>query len=368
MIGEERTAKTAIVFGAGASIPPLIGQQDLVLNLLTTPGVERLFPAQKYLRTMFPGLKKNRIEAGTLQFEDIVGPLEIAESEEYWFHFGGRKKADKGAVLTNKAVLNSLDTWVAMALDPESLPKRPGKHEKDSEARKKEYANFYTPSLSSVLSYARLVSLLKELQVLEATAFVSMNYDILLDRVLHLSESHVPDYGIDAFYEGRKPESIDQPAGRPVTLLKLHGSLNWRVCESCHILRDFRELTVWPNDTCIDCEENTGRPMLIRPTLLKDFRHRVWRDVWRKAGHVLASAQKWVFVGYSLPLADVWMLRLLAQSYKSGPSRSEPRRIIVVNPDLAVKQRFGLLFSNLLFHEISFSGWIEDCRGKGEIC
>jgi hypothetical protein len=367
MIREERTTETAIVLGAGASIPPLIGQRDLVLDLLKTPRVERLFPAQKYLRSMFPGLKKNQVEAGTLQFEDIVGPLEIAESEEYWFHFGGRKKADKGAVLTNRAVLNSLDTWVAMALDPESLPKRPGKHEKDSEGSKREYVNFYTPSLSSVLSYAKLVSLLKELQILEATAFVSMNYDILLDRVLHLSGSHVPDYGIDAFYEKHKPEPIDQPASQPVTLLKLHGSLNWRVCESCHILRDFRELTVWPNDMCIDCEENTGRPMLIRPTLLKDFRHRVWRDVWRKAGHVLASAGKWVFVGYSLPLADVWMLRLLAQSFKSGQFRPDARRIIVVNPDPSVKQRFGLLFSNLVYHQMSFSEWIDDCKGKSEI-
>jgi len=381
MISENLKAETAIVFGAGASIPPLIGQQDLVLNLLTTPGVERLFPAQKYLRTMFPGLRKNQIEAGTLQFEDIVGPLEIAESEEYWFHFGGRKKggkrailtnktvsdstADKGAVLTNKTVLDSLDTWVAMALDPESLPKRPGKHEKHPERKEQEYSDFYMPSSSSVLAYARLVSLLKQFQILEATAFVSMNYDILLDRVLHLSGSHVPDYGIDAFYEERKPQPIDRSV---VTLLKLHGSLNWRVCESCHILRDFRELAVWPNDMCLDCEENTGRPMLIRPTLLKDFRHRVWRDVWRRAGHVLASAEKWVFVGYSLPLADVWMLRLLAQSYRSGPPRSEPRKIIVVNPEPIVKKRFGLLFSNLVFHEISFSDWIEDCRRKGEIC
>ncbi|MGI0085910.1 MAG: SIR2 family protein, partial [Nitrososphaerales archaeon] len=344
MIGENPKTKTAIVLGAGASTPPLIGQQDLVLKLLTTSGVERLFPAQKYLRTMFPGLRNNQIVEGTLQFEDIVGPLEIAESEEYWFHFGGRKKGHRGAVLTNKTVLDSLDTWVAMALDPESLPKRPGKHEKDPEDRGRPYTDFYKPTGSSVLAYARLVDLLMQLQILETTTFVSMNYDILLDRVLHSSGTHVPDYGIDAFYEKRKTENTDHPAGGSVTVLKLHGSLNWRVCESCHILRDFRELVVWPNDPCSDCEKNTGRPMLIRPTLLKDFRHRVWRDIWRRAGHVLASAEKWVFIGYSLPLADVWMLRLLAQSLKSGPRRPEPRSIVVVNPDQKANERFGLLF------------------------
>lgn len=368
MIIEELKSKIAIVLGAGASIPPVIGQQDLVLNLLTTPGVERLFPAQKYLRAMFPGLKANQVEVGTLQFEDIVGPLEIAESEEYWFHFGGRKKGIKGAVLTNKTVLDSLDTWVAMALDPESLPRRPGKYDKDPEALEREYADFYWPNISSALAYARFVDLLQQLQVLEGTTFVSMNYDILLDRVLYSTRTHVPDYGIDAFYEKQKTQNIDDAAGRSVSLLKLHGSLNWRVCESCHILRNFKELVVWPNDRCSDCEKNTGRPMLIRPTLLKDFRHRVWRDIWRRAGHILALAEKWVFVGYSLPLADVWMLRLLAQSLKSGPPRSEPRSIIVVNPDQTVKQRFSLLFPNLVFHEISFSEWIEECRRNGKIC
>ncbi len=367
MISEELKTKTAIVFGAGASIPPLVGQQDLVLKLQTTAGVERLFPAQKYIRTVFPGLINGKIEAGTLQFEDIVGPLEIAESEEYWFHFGGRKKAGKGTVLTNKTVLDSLDTWVAMALDPESLPKRPGKHDKDRESKEQEYSRLYMPSVSSGLGYAQLVSLLRQLQILQSTAFISMNYDILLDRVLHVSGSHWPNYWIDGFFEGHESKAIDHRAGSALTLLKLHGSLNWRVCESCHILRDYKELVVWPNDKCSDCEKDLARPMLIRPTLLKDFRHRVWRDIWRKAGHILASAEKWVFIGYSLPLADVWMLRPLAQSMKSGPSRSEPRKIIVVNPDPAVRKRFSLLFPSLAFHESSFSQWIEDCRNNAEI-
>jgi hypothetical protein len=367
MSSDDLTAETAIVLGAGASIPPLIGQQDLVLKLVNTVGVERLFPAQKYLRNVFPGLVRGQVEPGTLQFEDIVGPLEIAESEEYWFHFGGRRRAGSGAVLTNKAVLDSLDTWVGMALDPQTLPKRPGKHDLDREAKEQKYSNFYSPSSSSQLAYAQLVALLRESEVLERTVFISMNYDVLLERVLLASGTHVPDYWVDGFYEEPDSRTAGHPVGRPLTLLKLHGSLNWRVCDRCHILRDHKELIVWPNDRCCDCEGDSARPMLIRPTLLKDFRHRVWRDIWRQAGHVLASAATWVFIGYSLPLADVWMLRLLAQSKKSGSIRPEARRIIVVNPDPAVRQRFGLLFPKMAFHEMPLSKWIEDCRKKGEV-
>jgi hypothetical protein len=82
--------------------------------------------------------------------------------------------------------------------------------------------------------------------------------------------------------------------------------------------------------------------MLIRPTLLKDFKHRVWQDVWRAAGRALAGASKWLIVGYSLPLADVWMLRLLAQSVRSGGKGV--REITVVDPSEAVLRRFQLLF------------------------
>ena len=107
--------------------------------------------------------------------------------------------------------------------------------------------------------------------------------------------------------------------------------------------------------------------MLIRPTLLKDFRHRVWRDVWRKAGHALASAFHWVFVGYSLPLADVWMLRLLAQSDRSGNISSRSRKITVVNPDSSVTERFKLLFPNAVGKPRTFGSWIDERIAAGTL-
>ena len=39
--------------------------------------------------------------------------------------------------------------------------------------------------------YARLVHFLKDAGLLEETAFLSMNYDVLLDRVIHSSVSHI---------------------------------------------------------------------------------------------------------------------------------------------------------------------------------
>lgn len=359
-------AQVAVVFGAGASVPPLVSQQDLVENLLAAPNHARLAPAKLYVRRTFKGLRQNLAEKSILRFEDVVGPLEIAEAEEYWFHFGGRDAKDKDRLLTNRQVLDSLDTWVAMSLDPDGLPSPATSAAPSGAAESPTFEEFYQPRAESPLGYARFVSFLQEHGLLANTVFISMNYDILLDRVLNVSGMSYPDYDLEDFVKSQQ-RIVERARRWPVKLLKLHGSLNWRMCETCHLLRDTGNVVVWPQSQCNDCGGKAARPMLIRPTLLKDFRHRVWRDVWRKAGHVLANASDWIFIGYSLPLADVWMLRLLAQSARSGDVPFRSRKIAVVNPDAAVGKRFRLLFPNANARVQDFNSWIDACVAEGRL-
>ena len=366
MVSRRSDADIAIILGAGASVPPLVSQQDLVESLLGASEDRRIRPAQIYLRRTFKGLSQQGSPKGILRFEEVVGPLEIAESEEYWFHFGGRTEDDQDRILTNRQVLDSLDTWVAMSLDPPSLPKPPIRTIRGQAADAASFGDFYRPRIDSPLCYARLVSFLNQERLLAKAVFISMNYDILLDRVLNVSQEFFPDYDLEDFVKERilSEEHLGKTS---VKLLKLHGSLNWRMCESCHLLRDTGNAVVWPQSQCNDCANKVARPMLIRPTLLKDFRHRVWRDVWRKAGHVLASASHWIFIGYSLPMADVWMLRLLAQSARSGGAEVRHRKITVVNPDPEVSQRFRLLFPKSVGRHQNFQSWVEDCVATGNL-
>ena len=237
----------AVVFGAGASVPPLINQQELIQRLLLHHDDTRLHPAQKYLGRTFPGLLTTTSGYKLLRFEDIVGPLEIAESEEYWYHFGGRTTGKREVLLTNKQVLDSLDTWVAMVLDPDSLPKPQGRNNAETENK---YSSFYDPAKSTKLPYARIVNFLAGTGLMKNTAFLSMNYDILLDRVLYASRIYKPDYRIDGFYNDST--TLETTSEIPsVILLKLHGSLNWRVCDKCHVLRNLKEFAVWPNSGCV---------------------------------------------------------------------------------------------------------------------
>lgn len=313
----------------------------LVEHLLTTDDY-RAKPAQRYLKRTFPGGSDN------LTFEDMVGPLEIAESEEYWYHFAGRvQDGDRRSLVTNTRVLDSLDTWLCLALDPPSTPKFPRGHDLTAMER---YQNFYLPASDAGLLYARLIWYLQRSGDFPRTAFVSLNYDVLLDRVLLTVDPRGPNYEVDSF------EGAENLEGPP--LAKLHGSLNWRVCTSCHVLRNFKTRVIWPGGKCVDCSADLARPMLIRPTFLKDFRHRVWRDLWRRAGHRLASARRWTIIGYSLPFADVWVLRLLAQSARSFELRLEDREIEIVNPDKTAGQRFKLLFPQAIIHNMTFGHWL----------
>ena len=78
----------AFILGAGASKPLAPLQTELIADLWKKSSkpyapdfpINRLWPAKVYLRRTFPGLPVN-----SPSFEDVVGPLEISEAEEYWY-------------------------------------------------------------------------------------------------------------------------------------------------------------------------------------------------------------------------------------------------------------------------------------------
>jgi hypothetical protein len=350
-------SELAVIFGAGASMPLLPNQGQLVHDLwkATTPPYDwqrwplrKILPARTYLERTFPGM----VGAAPLCFEDVVGPLEIAEAEESWFHFAGRLADSRGraTIITNSQVLAALDTWLTVALNPKSLPRKPGDDA---------FGDHFGPGPHAKVLYARLLHLLNELDILKSCVFVSLNYDLLLDRSILATGQYDTDYRVEAF--------LDRPlSGVPLPILKLHGSLNWLTCDSCHVLVDLQHSFIGPGSECRYCGAQRARPMLIRPTLLKDFRHRVWQETWREAGRALAGAKRWLIIGYSLPLADVWMLRLLMQSMRSGATGRQ-RAVVLVDPNTDVLDRFQVLFPQARLGGTSFEEYLVRCQALGHL-
>ena len=175
----------AFLFGAGASMPHLLPQGELIPALLKA-NQPRLRPAQTYLKRVFPGLFINN--APPVAYENVVGPLEIAETTQNWFHSVPRERHEDSFV-TNQAVLHSFDPCLAHALDPDPQV-TPSPTQRSFKTRCSSTAHS-TIQQRGGTTYARLVHFLQT-KLLEDTAFLSMNHDLLLDRCLNFLPNHAP--------------------------------------------------------------------------------------------------------------------------------------------------------------------------------
>jgi NAD-dependent SIR2 family protein deacetylase len=157
------------------------------------------------------------------------------------------------------------------------------------------------------LRHRNLVVALRDANELKRVAFVSTNYDILIDNAL--TEEH------------------DQ--GKP------HGSLNWLFCPTCNeleitpkekgvvtrLISDFR------NAACPRCE-SVYMPLIVPPTFYKDLNNVFLSTIWNKTDIALRKVQHIVFCGYSFPDADIHIKYLLK---RAQTNRNAPLKFTVVN-------------------------------------
>jgi hypothetical protein len=87
----------------------------------------------------------------------------------------------------------------------------------------------------------------------------------------------------------------------------------------------------------------------------KSFRTPAYPSIWYHAEALLAEADHWIFVGYSLPEADHALKHLLeAAEARARPGATGRRRIeAVVEKDPAARQKFERFFGSALtsFHD-----------------
>jgi hypothetical protein len=92
------------------------------------------------------------------------------------------------------------------------------------------------------------------------------------------------------------------------------------------------------------------KPLIIPPTYLKDFERPVFRRLWNRCTDVLSTPKKLIFLGYSLPAADLhaqFIFRCGFHNQIEGRLKSNgkrykptgPAEVIIVNPDQGAAQR-----------------------------
>lgn len=223
---------------------------------------------------------------------------------------------------------------------------------------------------------------------------ISMNYDMFLERAAmqHLAWCKCPAYeeaAVSPNYDvAFEMPYVEPRSGRVVH--KMHGSLDWAHCEGCgrislyhtdqyarwrsqyapgihdttedgeRTLHSFSEELLEPQaTTCSECF-SLLRPMIIAPTLIKNYSNGHIRHVWSHAERSLRDCNEIFFVGYSLPVDDIEFIAML----KRHTQRLSRQSIHVISPDTAAHARYRSVFG----HDIDIcnrplQAWVQ---GKAE--
>jgi hypothetical protein len=170
---------------------------------------------------------------------------------------------------------------------------------------------------------------------LQKTAFVSSNYDILIDDALIGAQR---EFGLDLSYgvEFTNFETGDiwsRPrSNKEVFLYKLHGSLNWLYCPSCVSLtlapeeKPVARLSFEPRP-CGHCG-TFMTPIIVPPTYFKNLSNVYLQEIWLGAGRAVRQAKRWIFCGYSFPDADIFIKYLLK---RAELDRGATPQVFVIN-------------------------------------
>jgi hypothetical protein len=351
------TSETVIVLGAGASAAegaPIQSTlfRDYFKSYRSKAGYEVHHSWDRELATFFEMFFGIDVDAGDLDrtdfptFEEVLGILEIAGSQDDSF------RAWPGVHLINNGTSRIQHIHdILVFLIAEIL------HEKLGRTGK---------------LHRQLVRSLERAGWLDSAAFISFNYDILIDNGL------LDERGADGFDYSVPFVNQNQPAGRrrPTPLFKLHGSLNWLYCSTC------RDLQVTPHEkgvmrlkwepekaVCQRCE-NPRSPIVIPPTFFKVLSNLLLRNIWDEAERECLSARRLVFCGYSFPDADIHVRYLLKRMEVNGGTTPE---VFVVNnhPGKASTmidqerwryQRFFINKRSVHYTNLSFEDFTEEPR------
>lgn len=230
-----------------------------------------------------------------------------------------------------------------------------------------EFTNLLRPPKAN--SKHRAYSIFKEL-INNHDAFISFNYDLVVEELLYSS-------GKNYNYCLNSPQfsQLSQPW---VKLLKLHGSINLYYCPECGEVFTFSPgqaahplpVLVQSADSehrtemvCLACLKAGSsihlKHFIIAPTLFKSYTLSTLRRLWFQALELLAAADEIIFIGYSLPEADI----LSYQLFDFGKGLARRNQIIrLVNGPRLLPDRFLQIYGQELLNTgLYFEEWV-NCR------
>jgi hypothetical protein len=183
----------------------------------------------------------------------------------------------------------------------------------------------------------------------EKAAIVSFNWDLILDQLLFSGHLDSESYG------------LTKDLGQGPLLLKPHGSLNWYEGTQLQHVKDQKKIEIFhrkeeskrvhaflrPRGVK---SEKRYTPLIIPPTYFKDFRRSIFKRLWQHCTDVLSTPKRLVFLGYSLPAADLHAQFIFRCGFhnqingriKDAQTRhppTGPADVLIVDPDQEAARR-----------------------------
>jgi len=146
--------------------------------------------------------------------------------------------------------------------------------------------------------------------------------------------------------QGRKADRryCGSPSPDVIPILKLHGSMNWLLCDGCRRVLVMAEPDPFSSDLIDRCVQGTRahlkschgghfRSAVLPPKRVKDVS--AMSDLWTCAAALLAEASEVTFIGYSMPSYDEDAIELFG-----GCGRNARIEVLAKNIDSAMRLRY----------------------------
>ena len=184
-------------------------------------------------------------------------------------------------------------------------------------------------------------------------SIITTNYDLLIDwEFRDVFIDNKVDYGIS--YRDVETSEIIYRDPKPLFhYYKLHGSLNWLRCDlfghfyinplGSIVHLAFKE-SVDEYNTCICSDTLRLRSVLVAPSLVRDIRDANLLQIWKSSMEAIRTADKIVFIGYSLPAEDLAIKSIIMRGI-NGRRKDQPLQVKVVQKGDAAKPNYRNIFS-----------------------
>lgn len=175
-------------------------------------------------------------------------------------------------------------------------------------------------------------------------SIITTNYDCCIDRaMIELGVSY--SYGLDFANRDKEQDSS-------MTLVKLHGSLNWfycGVCQTVHLVDIKQIVSDYVEDramypvigVCRDCG-GQRRGLLVPPLAMKFDAPPPLNPLIEKATKCFDQADIIVVVGFSFADADLYISRMISKAIQANDSA----RIVLFDPDFGVIEKVRSKFKD----------------------